>query len=352
MIVKNEEETIERVLSCAKGFCDEMVVCDTGSTDRTIELAEAMGAKVVHFKWVDDFSAARNHSFEHCTGDWIIWLDADDVVTEADQAKIRQLKEHALNDSIDGVMLTYQYAFNAANECSFSFLRERIIRRAAGLKWKYPVHECIAVPHGRGLIRRDICIQHRQLPHKMPLKKDRNITILRRVVEEEGDTSPRNLFYYANELRDHQHYADAITYYKKYLDVSHIDWEKYSAMMSIVRCYFHLEQDEEALNWCTRAMLLDSRRAEAFNQLGMYFYRRKEWHRAIPFFTAASCLPKPDSGFVNEADYNWIPYDYLSICYDRIGDYKTSIEMIFKSLPANPDKDRLKKNLHWLVDQL
>jgi glycosyltransferase involved in cell wall biosynthesis len=351
MIVKNEEETIERVLSSAKQFCDELVVADTGSTDRTVELAKAMGAKVVHFDWIDHFAAARNCAFEHATGDWIMWLDADDVVSEEDQAKIIALKNNGLHEGIDGVLLTYQYAFNSENVCTFSFLRERIIRREAGLKWEYPVHECIALGQGKGLVRKDINIQHKPLPEKQPAKKDRNIKILRHAVES-GDCSPRNMFYFGNELRDHHEFEEALKIYKQYVEISNLDWEKYSAMMSMVRCCFNLGREAEAVEWCTKALLHDSRRAEAFNQLGVYFYNKKQWQKAMPFFTAAITLKKPENGFVNEADYSWVPYDYLSICYDRIGDYEKSIEMIMKALPNNPDKSRLLKNMHWLVDQL
>jgi glycosyltransferase involved in cell wall biosynthesis len=84
MIVRNEGATIERALGCARLFADEMVVVDTGSTDETVAKAEAMGAKVRHFRWADDFAAARNYSFSQCAMDWILWLDGDDVISPAE----------------------------------------------------------------------------------------------------------------------------------------------------------------------------------------------------------------------------------------------------------------------------
>ena len=84
MIVKNEEKNIRRALSWAKEIVQEQVVVDTGSTDRTVEIAESMGAKIFHFEWCDDFSAAKNYAIEQATGDWIAFLDADEYFTPED----------------------------------------------------------------------------------------------------------------------------------------------------------------------------------------------------------------------------------------------------------------------------
>ena len=78
LIVRNEESRLERCLRSFEGQVDEIVVCDTGSTDRTVEIAEACGARVVHLAWVDDFAAARNFALEHTTGDWRLMADADE----------------------------------------------------------------------------------------------------------------------------------------------------------------------------------------------------------------------------------------------------------------------------------
>ena len=78
MIVKNEEENLPRALTSVRGIADELIVVDTGSKDRTVEIARGFGAKVFHFDWCDDFSAARNESLRHATKDYILWLDGDD----------------------------------------------------------------------------------------------------------------------------------------------------------------------------------------------------------------------------------------------------------------------------------
>ncbi len=91
MIVRNEENNLPRCLESVRGLFDEVVIVDTGSQDRTIEIARSFGAKVFEFVWVDDFAAARNEALAHATGDFVFWLDADDVVEPAERDKLQAL---------------------------------------------------------------------------------------------------------------------------------------------------------------------------------------------------------------------------------------------------------------------
>jgi len=88
MIVKNEEKNIEKALGWAKGIAFEQIVVDTGSTDRTVEIAEKLGAKIFHFEWINDFSAAKNFAIEQASGNWIAFLDADEYLSVKDAAKL------------------------------------------------------------------------------------------------------------------------------------------------------------------------------------------------------------------------------------------------------------------------
>ena len=83
MIVKNEEAVLTRVLASAIQFADEILVADTGSTDRTVEIARQYTKHIYHYPWNDDFAAARNFICEKVTTEYWMWLDADDVVRSA-----------------------------------------------------------------------------------------------------------------------------------------------------------------------------------------------------------------------------------------------------------------------------
>jgi len=90
MIVRNEEATLGHCLESVRGLVDEIVIVNTGSQDRTLEIAESFGAILGHFPWGDDFAEARNHSLSLCTGDWVLVLDADEAIDSQDHGGIRE----------------------------------------------------------------------------------------------------------------------------------------------------------------------------------------------------------------------------------------------------------------------
>ncbi|MFH1196285.1 MAG: glycosyltransferase [bacterium] len=100
MIVKNEEKFLEGCLESVKNIADEIVVVDTGSTDKTIEIAKKYGAKIFHFDWISDFSAARNYALSKSTGKWILYLDADERLSDGSR---KELKKIILTDKKEGV---------------------------------------------------------------------------------------------------------------------------------------------------------------------------------------------------------------------------------------------------------
>lgn len=91
MIVKNEEKYLETCLQSVKDVVDEIVIVDTGSTDKTLEIAEKYSAKIFHFEWINDFAAARNFALEKSSGDWILYLDADECLSQKSVSELQKL---------------------------------------------------------------------------------------------------------------------------------------------------------------------------------------------------------------------------------------------------------------------
>lgn len=114
MIAKNEEKNIANCLNSAKEIADEIIVVDTGSMDMTKQIANKFGAKVFDFKWNDDFSKARNESIKNATKDWILVLDADEVLDEEGIKEIKSLVESKDADGYLGAQINYTNDSNIA----------------------------------------------------------------------------------------------------------------------------------------------------------------------------------------------------------------------------------------------
>ncbi|HEY9714940.1 MAG TPA: glycosyltransferase, partial [Chroococcales cyanobacterium] len=236
MIVRDAEPTLARALQCVTGLCDELVIVDTGSRDRSREVAAQMGARVFDFVWVDDFSAARNYSFEHCTSDWILWLDSDDLIAESSLRLLIELKNELLTDAIDAIFIPYQSVFSSKDKCELLLYRERLLRRNAGLTWSYPVHELINVLPERSRFFHNAFVEHRPTEQSRATKlPDRNLRIIEKALAN-NSLDYRMVFYYGNELFDHGRYAEAIIAYERFLSAGGRPWERYWAIRSISKC--------------------------------------------------------------------------------------------------------------------
>jgi len=108
LIVKNEERVLPRCLRSVQELADEIVVVDTGSSDGTVEIAQAHGARVFHYQWHDDFAAARNYAMDQATGDWVLQIDADEEFYRPDLTHLREIIQR---DDIDGVHLVLRNFF-------------------------------------------------------------------------------------------------------------------------------------------------------------------------------------------------------------------------------------------------
>jgi len=191
MIVRNEESKLANCLSSVADLVTEMIVVDTGSTDRTKEVAVQGGAKVFDFPWVDDFAAARNESLRHATGEWILWLDADECFDEENRQRLGRLL-HTLGDE-NRVYLMKQWSVR--EQVSGSALvvdHARLFRKQPGVGWRYRVHEQVLPAlqaSGAKLVFTDIVFRHSgyQGPMLRKQKLERNLRLLLKDKEERPD---------------------------------------------------------------------------------------------------------------------------------------------------------------------
>mgnify|MGYP000915208043 FL=1 len=318
MIVKNEENTLKRCLSSVKDVADEIIIVDTGSTDNTKQEASMFTDKIYDFRWVDDFSLARNYAFSKASKDYILWMDADDVILPGDKVRIMELKESLLPD-VDVVMMKYNTGFDSHGNVVFSYYRERLLKRSKNYKWHEPVHEYIAI--SGNIINSDACITHAK---EHGTHSSRNLRIYNDLIKKGIVLTPRGKYYYARELKDNGKYKDAVNQFNIFLDEGS-GWveDKISACSEMARCYLMLGEDEKAVSSMLRSFIYDMPRAELCCQLGYYFKSKEKIKSAIFWFKTALELEKPETwGFIQHDFEDYIPCMELVVCYDKLGNYE------------------------------
>jgi glycosyltransferase involved in cell wall biosynthesis len=142
VIASDEEVNLPRCLISVASLVQEIVVVDTGSCDRTREVARAQGARVFDFAWADDFAAARNESVRHATGDWILWLDGDEWLAHDQSVKLRTLLSGLTHENAAYVM-KQRSAMPQVNGSATVVDQVRLFRNDPEIRWRYRVHEQI-----------------------------------------------------------------------------------------------------------------------------------------------------------------------------------------------------------------
>lgn len=347
MIVKNEERVLGRCLKAAGEFADEIIIVDTGSTDKTKEIAEQFTKKVYDFAWKDDFAAARNEAFSKATMDYCMWLDADDVVTEENQKMLCRLKE-TLDGNTDMVMMKYATSEDREGKPLFSYYRERLVKNGRGFLWKGRVHEAI-VPEGN-VIYSDIVIHHRKIGEG---DGDRNLRIYERMIQEGESLDERSRFYYGRELLAHRRYEDAQRVLEEFLTGDGWEENKIEACLNLAECFRALGQQEKAALALLRGFLYGTPRGEACFELGRYFQGREEWEKAVFWHETALKLAPPGKtgAFVRWDYYGYLPEINLCVCYDRLGDIGKAYEYHLKSKGRKPQADEVKWNDRYFKEK-
>lgn len=216
MIARNEEAFLPGCLNSAKPFVDEIVIVDTGSTDRTVEIANEAGARVFPYEWNDDFAAARNFGLAQATGDWILWLDADEHLEVIDAAQWYAAVRDPAAQAFALRIVSY-YGENAIkDEQAMLHAQIRLFRNGRGLRFERKVHEQLNIRAALPELR-DVPILNAQIHHygymdsivKGRGKHKRNEYLLA-AEQEEPNYSPWVDYHLANLFYNKGKYAKSV----------------------------------------------------------------------------------------------------------------------------------------------
>lgn len=262
-------------------------------------------------------------SFSKATKDYIIWLDADDVIDEKNRQALLILKEQ-LDVLADVVMMKYDVAFDENDVPTFSFYRERIVKREKQFQWVGQIHEVI-VPTGN-ILYEDIAISHKRATKEDP---ERNLKIFSKMLSNGKTLEPRQQFYYARELYYNGKYESAIDTFNTFLEEGR-GWveNNISACQNLYSCYHAIGEAEMALLSLFKSFSYDLPRAETCCDIAGHFFNLGNYKQAIFWYKLATTLePNHESGAFYLPDcYGYTPFMQLCVCYDKLGDYKTAAE--------------------------
>ncbi|MCS7460411.1 glycosyltransferase [Paenibacillus doosanensis] len=145
MIVKDEEACVERCLQSVRGIADEMIIVDTGSTDKTPSICKSFGAEVFDFPWEDSFAKARNYGLKKASGDWILWLDADEELRAGHASELRDVVASTPHDVLLMTLVNF-YGKTADLDQVYTSASHRLFRNGLGIQFTNDIHEQLNLP--------------------------------------------------------------------------------------------------------------------------------------------------------------------------------------------------------------
>jgi tetratricopeptide (TPR) repeat protein len=309
MIVKDEEENIERSLMSVKPLVDEMIVIDTGSTDRTKDIARSLGAKVYDFQWTESFSDARNFSISKAAGKWILVLDADEVISPRDHERLRGLvtppyPKRGINKDSSSIPLldkggqggviafsfvtrTYvqqlntvgwvgnygQYKDEEAGTGWFPGEKVRMFPNDSRFRFEFPLHERIEpslIKAGIEIRKCDIPVHHYGNfvnKSKTDFRAAQNYELGKRKIAERGEQNFMAYYELAIQGAELGKHEETVAYLKKAIALKP-DFSK--AYQSMGNAHYNLRKYGEALAYYRKAFELKPEPRDARDTVLMY----------------------------------------------------------------------------------
>ena len=291
MIVKNEEELLPLCLNSVKDLVDEIIIVDTGSNDRTIEIAKENGATIIQTEWNNDFSEARNLSLKSANTEWILYLDADEVL----KGNFKKIREQIKTERKQGYWLTIE---NLTSENPLTIINHsslRIFRANESYQFSGVIHEDIlpSILENQSLDsigELDANITHiGYLPSIMNQKKktERNFSILRAALQI-NPNQPYYLYHLGVCLDQMNQVASAITCFHQALQISSKDISyRPTIVKDLAKTLIKVHSYIEAIDLLEQELILYNDYADLYTLLGDCYQKVKAEDKAIQMYQQA-----------------------------------------------------------------
>ena len=350
MIVKDGEEFLPRCLESIKDAVDEIIVVDTGSSDRTVEIAESYKAKVYHHPWNDDFSEARNHSLSYATCDWILTIDADE---ELEQEDIPLLRRTINSDLYNGVFVA---VYNHMPDGLSKGYSQRLYGRGKA-HYEGIVHNWIIVEGA--VAHTEIRIYHygyHLSKEKMEAKYERSQKLLENQIEED----PNNIFAWYNLNRIYRNKREFDTVVENGMHALSLKpYQKDTAgtylmiLYDTAYCCLMSERLDEGEALCKEGLDKEHRNLDLLFTLGGIYFKQKRYDDAINMYrkylrqreTEEESPPNLETYIVDTWSFQGIVKNNIGLCYRLLGDYEKAIDYLKNAITQDDQYLNSYKNL-------
>jgi glycosyltransferase involved in cell wall biosynthesis len=342
MIVKNEEKNVKRCLESAAHIANEIIIVDTGSTDRTKEVCQMFGAAVYDYEWMEDFSAARNFCIGKASSDWILWLDADEEFIGGSSAIQEALKQ----ERIDLYSIQLRHLTEGEGEEAGSYLsyHHRLFRNYKGFYFQGTIHERLAPPKALSSLE-PVVIDSVRINHYGYQQKDsavkslRNLKLLIKEKEKEKE-NPWLDYHISTELyrlkdisRAYYFVNHAITLFvaRNLLPPA----LAYKLKYDIIVNYASLEHAGQGID---RALELYPDYVELHFYKGRILFHQKSYEEGIKVFTHCIVLGEYHPEYLIQAgNGSFNAYYYIGKGYEALNKPEYAKEAYRQSLLSNPN---------------
>lgn len=332
---------------------DKVVVLDTGSTDKTVEILRSLGAEV-SVKEISPwrFDVARNASLDLVPEDIDICVCTD--LDEVFHPGWREKLEAAWGDDVGQGKYRYTWSFLPDGKEGVVFWGEKIHKRK-GYLWVHPVHEVLRYK-GTEAEGKRVNIEGVQLDHYPDPKKSRGqyLPLLELSVREEPEDD-RNMHYLGREYMFYGRHADCIETLKRHLSMKTALWqdERCASMRYIARSYWALGNEEEAEKWFLRSVAEAPYLREPWLDYAKFALARQEWELVLWLSLRALQIRHRAQSYINEAEsFGSLPYDLASLGFYYTGRYKKALSYVEEAIRLSPDDERLRQNKIWMEKAL